>query len=127
MKSLLKYLFLSLVALAFHMGAKSDLFAHEDVQEYDYASAYTTSLNVSITSPKTDICIPRQVSTVTVPRLQSNSNRNETSHRQNHEVVKSGKTINSILRYVVQKKSLIIHSSLMEPANKLVSLCRLII
>ena len=127
MKSLLKYLLLSLVTLAFHMGAKADLFAYEDVQEYDYTSAYTTSLDVSITSPKTDICIPRQVSTVTVPRLQSNSNRHETSHRQNHEVVKSGKTINSILRYVVQKKSLITHSTLMEPANKLVSLCRLII
>lgn len=127
MKNLLKYLLLSLVAMAFYMGDKSDLFAHEDVQEYDYASAYTTSLNVSITSPETDICIPRQVSTVTVPRLQSNSNRHDTSRRQNHEVVKSGKTINSILRYVVQKKSLIIHSSLMEPANKLVSLCRLII
>ena len=127
MKSLLKYLLLSIVALAFHLGAKADLFAQEDVQEYDYASAYTTSLDVSITSPKTDICIPRQVSTVTVPRLQSNSNRHETSHRQNHEVVKSGKTINSILRYVVQKKSLITHSTLMEPANKLVSLCRLII
>ena len=64
MKKLLKYLLLSIVALAFHMGAKADLFSHEDVQEYDYASAYTTSLNVSITSPKTDICIPRQVSTV---------------------------------------------------------------
>ena len=127
MKNLLKYLLLSLVTLAFHMGAKADLFAHEDVQGYDYASAYTTSLDVSITSPKTDICIPRQVSTVTVPRLQSNSNRHETSHRQNHEVVKSGKTINSILRYVVQKKSLIKHSTLMEPANKLVSLCRFII
>ena len=59
MKKLLKYLLLSIVALAFHMGAKADLFVHEDVQEYDYASAYTTSLNVSITSPKTDICIPR--------------------------------------------------------------------
>ena len=127
MKNLLKYLLLSLVAMAFYMGDKSDMFAHENVQEYDYASAYTTSLNVSITSPETDICIPRQVSTVTVPRLQSNSNRHETSHRQNHEVVKSGKTINSCLRYFVQKKSLIIHSSLMEPANKLVSLCRLII
>ena len=127
MKKLLKYLLLSIVALAFHIGAKADLFAPEDIQEYDHASAYTTSLNVSITSPKTDICIPRQVSTVTVPRLQSNSNRHESSHRQNHEVVKSGKTINSILRYVVQKKSLIIHSTLMEPANKLVSLCRLII
>ena len=127
MKNLLKYLLLSIVVLAFHLGAKADLFAHEDVQEYDYASAYTTSLDVSITSPKTDICIPRQVSTVTVPRLQSNSNRHESSHRQNHEVVKSGKTINSILKYVVQKKSLITHSTLMEPANKLVSLCRLII
>ena len=127
MKKLLKYLLLSIVALAFYMGAKADLFTHEDVQEYNYASAYTTSLNVSITSPKTDICIPRQVSTVTVPRLQSNSNRHETSHRQNHEVVKSGRTINSILRFVVQKKSLIIHSSLMEPSNKLVSLCRFII
>ena len=127
MKILLKYLLLSIAALAFHMGAKADLFAHEDVQHYDCSSAYTTSLNVSITTPKTDICIPRQVSTVTIPRLQSNSNRHETSHRQKHEVVKSGKTINSILRYVVQKKSLIIHSSLMEPANKLVSLCRLII
>lgn len=127
MKNLLKYLLLSIVALAFHMGAKADLFAHEDVQEYDCASGYTASLNVSITAPTTDICIPRQVSTVTVPRLQSNSNRHETGHRQNYEVVKSGKTINSCLRYCVQKKSLIIHSSLMEPANKLVSLCRLII
>ena len=127
MKKLLKYLLLTLVTLAFHMGAKADLFAHEDIQEYECASVYTASLNVSITSPKTDICIPRQVSTVTVPRLQSNSNRHETSHRQNHEVIKSGKTINSILRYVVQNKSLISHSSLLEPANKLVSLCRLII
>ena len=127
MKNLLKYLLLSIVALAFHLGAKGDLFAHEEVQDYDYASTYTTSLNVSITTPKTDICIPRQVSTVTVPRLQSNSNRHETGQRQNYEVVKSGKTINTCLRYCVQKKSLIIHSSLMEPANKLVSLCRLII
>ena len=127
MKSLLKYLLLSLVALAFHMGAKGGLFAHEDIQDYDYASASAASLNVSIAAPTTDICIPRQVSTVSVPRLQSNSNRHEISHRQNHEVVKSGKTINAILRYVVQKQSLIIHSSLMEPANKLVSLCRLII
>ena len=126
-KKLLKYLLLSLVALAFHMGAKDDLFAHEDIQDYDCASAYAASLNVSITAPTTDICIPRQASTVSVPRLQSNSNRHETSHRQNHEVVKSGKAINTILGYVVQKQSLIIHSSLMEPANKLVSLCRLII
>ena len=127
MKGILKYLLLSIVALAFHMGAKGDLTAHDNVQDYDYASAYTASLNVSIATPTTDICIPRQVSTVTVPRLQSNSNRHETSHRQNHEVVKSGKTINSSLQYVVQKQSLILHSSLMEPANKLVSLCRLII
>ena len=127
MKNLLKYLLLSLVALAFHMGAKDDMFAHEDIQDYDYASTCTASLNVGRTAPTTDICIPRQVSTVTVPRLQSNSNRHETSHRQNCEVVKSGKTINAALRYVVQKQSLIIHSSLMEPANKLASLCRLII
>ena len=125
MKNLLKYLLLSLVALAFHMGAKDDLSAHEDIQ--DYASAYTASLNVSITAPTTDICLPRQVSTVSAPRLQSNSNRHETTHRQNFEVVKSGKTINATIRYVVQKQSLIIHSSLIEPANKLVSLCRLII
>ena len=127
MKNLLKYLLLSLVVLAFHIGAKDGLSAHEDIQDYDCASAYTASLNVSITAPTADICIPRQVSTVSVPRLQSNSNRHETSHRQNHEVVKSGKTINSILKYVVQKQSLILHSTLMEPANKLVSLCRLII
>ena len=127
MKNLLKYLLLSLVALALHMGAKADSSALEDVIDCKQASGYTTSLNVCITTPKADICIPRQVSTVTVPRLQSNSNRHETGHRQNYEVVKSGKTINSCLRYCVQKKSLIIHSSLMEPANKLVSLCRLII
>ena len=127
MKNLLKYLLLSIVALAFYLGAKGDLIAHEDIQDYDCASTCSASLNVSITAPETDIYVPSQDSTVNVPRLQSNSSRHETSHRQNHEVVKSGKTINSILRYVVQKKSLIIHSTLMEPANKLVSLCRLII
>lgn len=127
MKSLLKYLFLSLVALAFHMGAKSDLFAHEDVQDCNCTSTYTTSLNVSITAPETEVCLPRQVSTLTVPRLQSNSNRRETCYKKNFEVIKSGKAINSILRYVVQKQSLIIYSSLMEPASKLVRLCKFII
>ena len=127
MKYWMKYLLLSIVALALHWGAKAEFNVPEDVPVFNSSSVYTSSLNVSITTPEADIYIPRQVSSVTAPRLQSNSNRHETSHRQNWEVVKSGKTIDAILRYFVQQQSLNIHSALMEPANKLVSLCRFII
>ena len=127
MKKLLKYLLLSMVALVFHMSAGDAFSIHEDINSCPAARECSAALNISISSPTADICIPRQVSTVSVPRLQSNSSRHETSHRQNFEVVKSGKTINSSLCYVVQKRSLIIHSSHMEPANKLVRLCKFII
>ncbi len=127
MRNLLKYLILSLIVLAFNKDVKGDWFIQEDIK-IDYSTnVCTASLNASIAIPKTEICIPRQISIASTVRLQSHSSRHKTSHRHNHEVVRSGKAVNSIIRYGVQKYSSIIHSSLMEPANKLAILHRLII
>ena len=123
---LLKYLILSIFALSFNMDDNEDIFACKDIKDYYSTSAYTTSINISITTPKTDICIPRQISTFSVVRLQSNSSRHKTCHRHNNKVIRSVKTVNSITRHIVQKYSSIIHFSIMEPANKLVILHRLI-
>jgi hypothetical protein len=43
------------------------------------------------------------------------------------EFAKSGKVVNAGLRYVTQTKSIILHSSLIEPAHKLIYLGKLII
>ena len=131
MKKWLKYLLVSIVALAFYNGAGEFFDSPSLYGEYTSSISSTT-----ISNPETDICAPRPESSVTAPRpasnvsssrIQSNGRRHESSHRQNFEFVKSGKTINSGIRYVLQKQSIFNHSSLIEPASRLVCLCRFII
>lgn len=131
MKKWLKYLLVSIIALAFYDSA-GEFFDSPSLH-----GEYTSSIcSTTISNPETDICAPRQESSVTAPRpasnvsssrIQSNGRRYESNHRQNFEFVKSGKTINSGIRYVLQKQSIFNHSSLIEPASRLVCLCRFII
>ena len=135
MKNWLKYLLVSIVAQAlyhvagdFHVVAKATSTSNNELISSIAGSTFST--------PDTDICAPRPESSVTAPRpasnvsssrLQSNGRRHESSSRQNFEFVKSGKTINSGIRYVLQKQSIFSHSTLIEPASRLVCLCRFLI
>ena len=127
MKHLLKYLLLSFIALALYNSAGDESYTHiEDFFEDIPGEEYILSTS-EYTAPQGDFSQPRPVSTVNAPRVQSNGRNNETSHRQNVEFVKSGKTINTGVRFVAQKQSLSHYSSIMETDLKLISLCRFII
>lgn len=126
MKNLLKYLILGIVALAFYHGAQGDVFANEKHRCLDIQHDLSATGITSISSPESDFCIPRQVSSVNVTRLQDNGRRHETSHRQN-VVMKAGKTINAGVKYIVQKQSILVHSSFIRPSNRLLYIGRLII
>ena len=127
MKSLLKYLILGIVALAFYHGAQGDVFANEKHRCLDIQHDLSATGITSISSPESDFCIPRQVSSFNVPRLQNNCRRYETSHRQNVVFMKAGKTINAGIKYIVQKQSILVHSSFIRPSNRLLYIGRLII
>lgn len=127
MKNLLKYLILGIVALAFHHGVQGDSYADEKNSCLDIQHDFSAAGITSISTPESDFCIPRQVSSVNAPRLQNNCRRHETSHRQNVVFMKAGKTINAGVRYIVQKQSILAHSSFIKPSNRLLYLGRLII
>ena len=126
MKNLLKYILLSILAFAFHDSAK-DVFSSE---EYNLLSGlqieHILEQETFVSSPQTDICLPRQASTLNVPRTQTSS-RHDSSNRHNLEFIKFAKTITSGCNYFAQNKTLIQHSPFMDPGHKLVSLCRFII
>ena len=135
MKNWLKYLLVSIVALAFYNGAgehnvvlKATSAVNEElISSIAGATFSTPKSDIFAPRPGSSVTAPRPISSVSSPRLQSNGRRHESSSRQNFEFVKSGKTINSAIRYVLQKQSILSHSTLIEPASRLVCLCRFII
>ena len=127
MKNLLKYLILSIVALAFYHGAKGDCSVNDFSTYQDIQNEFSVGNNTSLSSPKADFCLPRQVSSVSIPRLQNNCRRSETSHRQSDMFIKAGKTVNAGIKYIVQKLSILSHSSLIRPSDRLLYLGQLII
>ena len=130
MKRWLKYILFSIIALAFYNSASGlpfDKDSEYEVQNINYILSEYIVHNTSISSQDTDFCPPRPVSTFSAPRLQSNGRRHDNSARQNFEFVKSGKTINSGIAYIVQEQSIFSHSTLIETSRRLVCLCRLII
>ena len=80
-----------------------------------------------IYASESELCLPRQISYASPSRIQSSTRRTTGHNRVNFEFTKSGKLINAGLRYFIQTKSILIHSSLIEPAHKLLYLGRLII
>ena len=125
MKKLLKYILFCIVALAFYNGARTGSYT-EDISLADIQNEITT-IDCFVSSPQTDICIPRQVSIFTSVRLQTSSRRPDNFQPQNFDCVKSGKIVNAGIRYFVQRKSILAHSTLVEPSHTLIRLCRFII
>ena len=126
MKKLLKYILISILALVFYDDAKDD----SSYREYNLISElhieHFLEQETFVSSPRTDICPPRQVSTLSVPRVQSSS-RHDSSNRHNSEFVKFGKSISSGYNYISHNTTLIQYSPFIDPGHKLIRLCRFII
>ena len=120
MKKVVKYIILSVLALAFYDSTRAKEGYAEDIFHCDIQ-------NACLSSPDVDLCIPRPVSSVNSVHMQNNNGRSENSHRNNEECFKSGKTVNSGIRYIAQRKSLLFHSSHIEPTYTQVLLCRFLI
>lgn len=126
MKNLLKYLVFFVAAVIFQDNTERSV---TSVQEKGVAdmSFIEESCHSIISETDSELCLPRQVSFANSFRAQSTVRRTNTVHRNNFEFAKAGKIVNTGLRYSIQHQSIIIHSSLMQPSHRLLSLGRLII
>ena len=126
MKKLLKYLLFFLAAAVLWGEADKEMSSvtAEDVADIVMEKAIS---GTDISQSAHEFSLPRQTSFANSQRAQSSVRRTNSVHRNNTEFAKSGKVVNAGLRYVTQTKSIIIHSSLIEPAHKLIYLGKLII
>ena len=126
MKRLLKYIFLIIVAAAFWSG--EDITAHTFADDIQQESVFNkASVSTSVSATESEFCIPRQASFANTQQVQCSARRTNSAQRSNLEFAKSGKVINAGITYLIQKTSLITHSSQIEPAHRLLSLGKLII
>lgn len=126
MKKLLKYLLFFLAAAVLWGEADKEMSSvtAEDVADIVMEKAIS---GTDISKSDHEFSLPRQTSFANSQRAQSSVRRTNSVHRNNTEFAKSGKVVNAGLRYVTQTKSIILHSSLIEPAHKLIYLGKLII
>jgi hypothetical protein len=126
MKRWLKYLLPLVVAVAFWNG-KDNLLSTVPEEIISTQTICDAICDNVISTSKSELCLPRQVSYTSSSRVQTTARRTTGYSRDNVEFTKSGKIINAGLRYFIQTKSILIHSSLVEPARKLLYLGKLII
>lgn len=126
MKKLLKYLLFFLAAAVLWGAADKEMSSvtAEDVADMVLEKAISS---MDLSQSDHEFSLPRQTSFANSQRAQSSVRRTNCVHRNNTEFAKSGKVVNAGLRYVTQTKSIILHSSLIEPAHKLIYLGKLII
>lgn len=126
MKRLLKYLFPIIFAAALLSGA--DMPADAVSCEIRHESVLKeTVLATSISATEKEFCIPRQVSFANTQQVQCPARRTTSIQRNGMEFAKSGKVINAGVTCFIQRISIITHSSLIQPAHRLLSLGKLII
>ncbi len=127
MKNWLKYIIVCVLVLAFYDSDKDEASSGE----YDFLSTsqveHVLAQDSFSASCSVDICPPRPISSINIPRVQSSTRRHDSSGRQNADIIKYGKTIYSGLNYIAQNKFSIQYSTVMESEHKLASLCRFII
>jgi hypothetical protein len=126
MKQFLKCLLLLVVA-AVLWGSADDAVSAPSVQDMEEIVFNGSITPTSVSAQEPQCNLPRQTSIVNAPSVQNAARRTSTFQRNNLEFAKSGKVINSGLRYFIQLQSVIVHSSLAEPGNMLLCLRRLII
>ena len=126
MKRWLKYLLPLMVAVAF-WNCKDNVLSTVPEETFATQAICESVCDNIISSSESELCLPRQASYASQTRVQTTARRTAGCCRVNVEFAKSGKVINAGLRYFIQTKSILIHSSLIEPAHKLLYLGKLII
>ena len=126
MKKLLKYLLFFLAAAVLWGVADKEMSSVTAEAVADMVLEKAIS-SMDLSQSDHQFSLPRQTSFANSQRAQSSERRTNSVHRNNTEFAKSGKVVNAGLRYVTQTKSIIIHSSLIAPAHKLIYLGKLII
>ena len=126
MKRWLKYLLPLMVAVAF-WNCKDNVLSTVPEETFATQAICDAVCDNIISTSESELCLPRQVSYTSSSRVQTTARRKTGYSRDNVEFTKSGKIINAGLRYFIQTKSILIHSSLVEPAHKLLYLGKLII
>ena len=126
MKRILKYLLPVVLAVVFWncTDTPASSVPEEGLADFQLVEM---SCHSSLSATESEFCPPRQVSFANSQRVQSAPRRTAGANRTNLEFTKSGKVINACLRYVIQRKSIIVHSSLIEPSHRLLYLGKLII
>ena len=92
----------------------------------DYASEVSCYYS-DISTSDSDIYLPRRSSTTNTCRLQSITKRTHNAFKNNFEFIKAGKIICAVTGSSVLQESLNIRVSFIEPAQRLISLGKLII
>lgn len=126
MRKWLKYLISLMFVVAFWNCKDSLLSTAPETTSKAQAISEAVCDNI-ISSSESELCLPRQISYASPYRAQSTARRTTGYSRASFEFAKSGKIINAGLRYLTQRKSILTHSSLIEPAHKLLYLGKLII
>ena len=126
MKYLLKYLipvFLGVI-IGWCVGECGSDSAETDLNTYTAVFSVSDSC---ISSPDQEFCLPRPVSFANTQRVQTGARRTNSINRNCIEFAKAGRVMNAGIRYFIQNKSVLVHSSLSEPSHRLLYLGKLII
>ena len=126
MKKMLRYLLPVIMTAVFWNCADKSASSVQEVAPADL-SVMASACQTGISSTDMEFCLPSQVSYANSQRVQSAPRRTASTHRNGLEFAKSGKVFNACLKYSVQRRSIIVHSSMIEPSHRLLSLGKLII
>lgn len=126
MRSFFKYLILLFLTVAFSNATEKNI-PSSDNSLLDFSTDFVESYILTSSPSNSDFSLPRQISITTQLRSQSTIRRVDNFNRINFEFIKAGRIVNPTIKFLVQKQSHSLHSSLVEPANRLVLLCKYII
>lgn len=126
MRELFKYLLLVFAAVFFWNCVENPINPLPEESVAD-VSLITTACQTGVSSTDHEFCPPRQINFANTQRVQNSPRRTTGTHRSNIEFTKSGKIVNACLTYDTQRKSIIVHSSHLEPIHRLLYLGKLII
>ena len=118
MKKLLKYILPVILVAAFWNNADGST---STLPEKAAAGMYVSEsvCHAELSAEESEFCLPRQVSFANSRRVNTTARRTCGAQRNNLEFTRSGKVFNAGIRYFVQKRSVIIHSALIEPSHRL--------
>lgn len=126
MKRMLKYLLFAIVFTALCNCTDTHVSAFADSSS-SAVSFEDTSYQSAVSESEPELCLPRQISCAGHNRVQNATRRTVGTGRSGITFTKSGSLINACTIYFLQKRSLMLHSTLMEPAHRLLCLGKLII